>query len=94
MKKAILLLLLLLPVTTFAKDKIKVACVGNSVTYGAGIENRESDCYPAQQQRMLGENYEVVNFGKSGATLLKKGHRSYNEQDEYKTGYLFLHRPK
>ncbi|MEG2791940.1 MAG: sialate O-acetylesterase, partial [Odoribacter sp.] len=50
-------------------QKIKVACVGNSVTYGYLIPNREKDCYPAQLARMLGEGYEVVNFGKSGATL-------------------------
>ena len=27
---------------------IKVACVGNSVTYGFGIEDREVNSYPAQ----------------------------------------------
>ena len=35
-------------------QKIKVACVGNSVTYGYGIKNRETNCYPAQLQQMLG----------------------------------------
>ena len=38
MKKTLLLLCLLLCTTAYAQKKIKVACVGNSVTYGAGID--------------------------------------------------------
>lgn len=89
MKKTLLLLCLLLCTTAYAQKKIKVACVGNSVTYGAGIENREVNSYPAQLQRMLGEDYEVINFGKSGATLLNKGHRPYSEQEEYRAALDF-----
>ena len=89
MKKTLLLLCLLLCTTAYAQKKIKVACVGNSVTYGAGIENREVNSYPAQLQRMLGEGYEVMNFGKSGATLLNKGHRPYSEQEEYRAALDF-----
>lgn len=72
-----------------AAQKIKVACVGDSVTYGLTIEDRENDSYPAQLQRLLGDGYEVGNFGKSGATLLNKGHRPYNQQDEYKAALEF-----
>jgi len=61
------------------KEKIRVACVGNSVTYGYGIENRENNSYPAQLQELLGDKYEVRNFGFSGATMLKKGHKPYWE---------------
>lgn len=89
MKKTLLLLCLLLCTTAYAQKKIKVACVGNSVTYGAGIENREVNSYPAQLQRMLGEDYEVMNFGKNGATLLNKGHRPYREQEEYQAALDF-----
>ena len=78
--KNILLCLFIVFSATIQAQKIKVACVGNSVTYGHGIENREKNSYPAQLQRMLGNGYEVANFGKSGATLLRKGHRPYNEQ--------------
>lgn len=89
MKRTLLLLCLLLCTAAYAQNKVKVACVGNSVTYGAGIENREVNSYPAQLQRMLGDGYEVMNFGKSGATLLNKGHRPYCEQDEYKAALDF-----
>lgn len=73
----------------FAQNKVKVACVGNSVTYGAGIENREVNTYPAQLQQLLGDGYEVKNFGKNGATLLNKGHRPYRDQEEYQAAINF-----
>lgn len=57
--------------------QIKVACIGNSITYGYGIKNRDSLCYPAQLQRMMGDQYEVRNFGVSGRTLLRKGDHPY-----------------
>ena len=56
-------------------QKIKVACVGNSITYGTGIQDREHFSYPVQLQKMLGDKYLVGNFGKPGATLLNHGHR-------------------
>ncbi len=82
-KKILLCFLLSGTLALSAQKPIKVACVGNSVTYGYGIENREHDSYPAQLQRMLGDEYQVENFGKSGATLLSRGHRPYTEQEEY-----------
>ncbi len=69
---------------------IKVACIGNSVTYGYGHDNPAKTSYPSQLAKMLGDDYEVCNFGKSGATLLRKGHRPYNEQEEYKKALEFV----
>lgn len=66
-----------------AQSRIRVACIGDSVTYGYGIEDRENDSYPAQLQNLLGEEYQVVNFGHNGATLLNKGHRPYTTLPEY-----------
>lgn len=88
MKKLFFFLALLFAATGQAQ-KIKVACVGNSVTYGYKIENREINSYPAQLQRLLGDGYEVENFGKSGSTLLNRGHRPYARQDEYKAALAF-----
>ena len=53
---------------------IKIACIGNSVTYGYGHTNPAITSYPAQLQKLFGEKYLVKNFGYSGATLLRKGH--------------------
>ena len=90
MKKIVLsYLLVLCSLVAVAQTPVRVACVGNSITYGAGIENRERDAYPAQLQRMLGEGYVVGNFGKSGATLLNKGHRPYIGQEEFQQALTF-----
>ena len=90
MRKIVLsYLLVLCSLVAVAQTPVRVACIGNSITYGAGIENRERDAYPVQLQRMLGEGYVVGNFGKSGATLLNKGHRPYIEQKEFQRALTF-----
>lgn len=82
MKRLYLLMpLLLLAASAFAK--VKVACVGNSITYGLKIADRERNSYPAQLARLLGDDYEVGNFGHSGATLMEKGFNPYISHPEY-----------
>jgi len=56
---------------------LKVGCIGNSVTYGYGLKNRELSAYSSQLQQLLGAGFQVRNFGVSGSTLLKQGHRPY-----------------
>lgn len=81
MKKLLIITLALINLASFAQ--IKVACVGNSITYGAGITNREKNSYPMQLQYRLGDQYEVQNFGISARTLLKKGNLPYVKTNEY-----------
>ncbi|WP_034040496.1 GDSL-type esterase/lipase family protein [Wocania ichthyoenteri] len=68
---------------------LKIACIGDSITYGAGVSNRENNAYPKQLQAMLGEDYQVKNFGVNGNTLLKKGDYPYWESDKYKEALSF-----
>ena len=63
--------------------KIKIACIGNSITYGYGIEGRETNSYPAQLQTLLGKEFEVTNFGVSATTLLTNGNNPYIQTPEY-----------
>ncbi len=77
--------ILLLSVFSFAQDKTKVACVGNSITYGSGISDRENDSYPAQLQKLLGNDYHVENFGNSGRTMLKNGDHPLWIEQEFKS---------
>lgn len=72
-----------------AEEPTKVACVGDSITYGFGIEQREQNSYPAQLQALLGEQWVVGNFGKNGATALKKGHAPYWKAPQYKKALKF-----
>jgi sialate O-acetylesterase len=59
------------------KARVKVACIGDSVTAGYLLTNAATESYPSQLQILMGEKYEVKNFGHSGATLLKKGSTPY-----------------
>jgi lysophospholipase L1-like esterase len=63
---------------------VRVACVGDSITFGAGVAGRETNAYPAVLGRMLGARYAVRNFGRSGATLLRAGDLPYWTTDEFK----------
>ena len=82
--------LLILPTGLWAKRIIKVACVGNSITYGAGISNREKNSYPAQLQYYLGDDYEVRNFGSNGATAQSDGDYPYVRTGVYGESKNFL----
>lgn len=84
MNKLVLILILLATVLSGYSQSVRIACVGNSITYGAGVENREKNAYPVQLQAMLGNDYKVSNFGVSGTTLLHNGNLPYLKTPEYK----------
>ena len=71
------------------RETIRIACIGDSITYGASVKNRIKDCYPAQLGRMLGEKWQARNFGVSGATLLKKGDLPYWNQQAFKDALAY-----
>jgi len=55
------------------KEPVRIACVGNSITHGG----MGRDAWPQQLGSMLGEEFDVRNFGVGGCTLLKKGDFPY-----------------
>lgn len=68
-----------------AKDgQIKVACVGDSITYGMLVTNVFSNSYPARLSEKLGEEYHVLNFGFSGKTAQDNNKDSYRKTNKYK----------
>lgn len=73
-----------------AENPVRVACVGNSITYGAFLANREKNSYPAQFQAYLGKNYEVRNFGSNGRTALTTGDYPYTETTTFQESLDFL----
>ena len=93
MKRLLLFALLLLLLSVSAKGKDipvqRVACVGNSVTFGYGLSDREHTAYPVVLQQLLGKGFEVRNFGHSGATLLNHGHRPYMQLPEFRQAMDF-----
>ncbi len=54
--------------TALVAGTTKVACVGDSITYGSTIANREKDAYPVVLGQLLGDSFEVKNFGNPGKT--------------------------
>jgi lysophospholipase L1-like esterase len=66
------------------KDAIRVACIGNSITEGSGIPMSSQFGYPAQLQKIMGNNYHVKNFGVGAQTLLNKGDNPYMKRPEWK----------
>ncbi|MCP4609456.1 MAG: hypothetical protein GY845_12150 [Planctomycetes bacterium] len=89
MKKKTLLVLMAVIIfclTVGAANAKLVACVGDSITYGSGISNRNYNSYPAQLGRMLQKfdnQWQVQNYGVSGATLLRNGDKPYIQQSAY-----------
>ena len=70
-----------------AAEPIKVACVGDSITFGYGLQEVEK--YPAQLAKLLGEKYQIGNFGVNGATLLKKGDKPYWKEPSFQAATDF-----
>ena len=76
---------------------MKIACIGNSITYGYGLSNPTAQSYPTVLQKLLGDGYRVGNFGKSGAYALPADNRynvkdaalSYRNTSEYKASLKF-----
>jgi len=68
---------------------IRVACLGDSITFGARLPDRAHSCYPSVLGRMLGPEYKVRNFGAGGTTLLQEGDRPYNKQAAYREAVAF-----
>jgi len=70
-------------------DTVRIACVGNSITYGSGIKDRDNDSYPAVLGKLLGDKFLVRNFGLSGRTLLNKGDYPYMKEKMYQEVLAF-----
>jgi sialate O-acetylesterase len=77
-------LLVALVQNSYTQNKIRIACIGNSITYGYLISHREINAYPAQLQKKLGNSYEVLNFGASGKTALHAGGNAYINTSQYR----------
>ncbi len=84
MKKLLLFVFVVLILSVSAQNKtVKIACIGNSITYGSGITDKPRDAYPAQLARMLGAGYNVRNFGFSGRTMLQNGNYPYMKEEMF-----------
>ena len=70
-------------------DAVRIACIGNSITYGFGIDSVEQNSYPAQLQQILGKGYDVRNYGVNSRTLLNKGDHPYQQEKAWRDALAF-----
>ena len=68
---------------------VRVACIGNSITDGSGIDMADAKGYPAQLQAMLGDGYDVRNYGVGARTLLNQGDRPYMKELAWRDALAF-----
>ena len=71
------------------RDAVRVACIGNSITDGHGIDMSGMRGYPSQLQRLLGANYVVKNYGRSARTMLQKGDNPYMKERAWRDALAF-----
>lgn len=71
------------------EETLRVACVGDSITAGSGLDNPTEESYPSQLNTILGEGFQVGNFGVSGATVLKKGNKPYWDTNQFEPSHTF-----
>ena len=73
-----------------AQDAIRVACIGDSITDGHGIDMCDTRGYPAQMQMMLGDRYWVRNYGVSARTMMNSGDLPYMSELAWADAQAFL----
>lgn len=69
--------------------QIKVACVGDSITYGHGTTGWPKNTYPAVLQGLLGEKYHVNNYGVSSFAVQVNADRSYRTLAHYEQSLAY-----
>lgn len=69
--------------------EIRIACIGDSITEGAGIDYQSRSSYPVMLDSILGPGYSVLNCGRSGATMLKRSDLPYWKCNEMYNAFAF-----
>lgn len=87
--KRVLIFFIVLLYAGNAFCKVKIACVGNSITEGFGLKNPAEESYPAVLGKLLGPDYQVRNFGLSARTLMNKGNLPYMKEEIFHRALSF-----
>lgn len=70
-------------------DDIKVAAVGDSITYGLSVNNWSENAYPHQLADLLGEEYWVMNYGANNYAAMHSADFPYTDTQEYQDSLEF-----
>ena len=77
------------PIKKAKNGEIKVACVGDSITYGCMVASRNKNNYPTVLNKLLGKDYCVANFGYTDRTAIKMANRPYTVEKLYQQSLDF-----
>jgi len=80
------------PIYPMKKPKsgqVRIACSGDSITYGYGVENWRKNNYPAVLGTLLGNGCCVNNFGVPGSTAHSGGDRPYVKERVFQKSLAF-----
>lgn len=72
------------------EGQIKIACIGDSITYGMRVKNRRGNCYPSLLQKMLGEGYNVRNFGLNNRNVMLESPYPYKKEKQFQRSLDFV----
>ena len=76
--------------TTQAQEgQIKVACVGDSITYGHGVSNWPKNNYPVLLQNLLSDSYHVNSYGVSGRAVQDNSDQPYTALPHYQESLAY-----
>ena len=72
-----------------ATEPLKIACVGDSITEGYGLQDPLTQSYPGELEKISKDTIEVKNFGIRNKTVLKKSEDPYWHTSFYRNSLLF-----
>ena len=75
--------------TEAADNQIKIACVGDSITYGHGTTGWPQNNYPSVLQELLGEGYHVNNYGVSSYAVQDTADRPHRTLPHYQESLAY-----
>lgn len=77
------------PMKKAENHQIRVACVGDSITFGCTVQNWRKNNYPAVLGDLLGKKYCVNNFGYTNRTAIKSADYPYTNEKLYQQSLAF-----
>lgn len=59
-------------------NKDCILCIGDSITFGAGVRTKRQKCWVRRLEELLNGKYQVLNYGICGATLQNDADKPYD----------------
>ena len=81
--------LLLMTTSAVSREPLRVACIGDSITYGDQLADRDSQSYPAVLQRLAAGRFVAGNFGVNATTALQGTGRAWTDTSACREALAF-----